>query len=188
MEFLEALETLDATLFLTINGLSDAGWADAFMLFCSKKPVWIPLYLFLGYLFYNRFGAKNMIWVLLGAGVLVMITDRGSVLFFKDVFQRFRPCHNANLVDQVNLVAGKCGGQFGFISSHAANVFGLASFVGGLFRWSKHTFWVFLWAAVVSFSRIYLGVHYPFDVLVGAFYGLLVGIIVSKILLRSFKQ
>lgn len=117
--------------------------------------------------------------------------DRISVMAFKDVFQRFRPCHNPDIASLVHLVDG-CGGKFGFVSSHAANSFALALFTGLLLR--KHYKYILpimlFWAALVSYSRIYVGVHYPGDILGGAILGTVIGIFVywlMKIVNKRFN-
>lgn len=98
---------------------------------------------------------------------------------------RLRPCHNPDIANLVHIVDGHCGGQFGFVSSHATNTFALAFFVGSLLK--KHISWLLplllVWAGIVSYSRIYLGVHYPGDVLCGA----LLGVIIAKFVLVTFK-
>jgi undecaprenyl-diphosphatase len=97
------------------------------------------------------------------------------VLLFKDTFQRLRPCHEPVLEGLVHIVKGKCGGMYGFVSSHAANCF-YATVISGLFvrkKWFSIS--MICWAALISYSRIYLGVHYPGDVICGATFGALVG-------------
>ena len=96
---------------------------------------------------------------------------------FKNNFERLRPCHEASLADIIHTVRDKCGGHYGFISSHASNSFALAVFLSGFIRRRYRYFplFILIWASVVSYSRIYLGVHYPFDVIVGAIFGSLLG-------------
>jgi len=121
--------------------------------------------------------------MLLGVGVLILISDQLSVHAFKEVFQRYRPCHNLEIMTQVHLIDGRCGGKFGFISSHASNCFALAVFVGLLLK-PNYKFILpalLFWAALVGYSRIYVGVHYPLDILAGAIFGGIVGWIVYKI-------
>jgi undecaprenyl-diphosphatase len=105
--------------------------------------------------------------------VVFAITDLASVHLFKNVFLRLRPCHEPALSGLVHLVNNRCGGSYGFVSSHAANTFGLAIMVLLLFK--KLNPWIgygmVIWAAMVSYSRIYLGVHYPGDILGGALLG-----------------
>ena len=103
--------------------------------------------------------------------------DQISVKLFKDVFERLRPCHNPMITDMVHTLHGKCGGQFGFVSSHATNSFALAIFSGLLLR-SRYKYILLImlfWAACVSYSRVYVGVHYPGDILGGAILGSVVG-------------
>ena len=113
-------------------------------------------------------------------GLLFLIGDQSSVKLFKDVFERLRPCHNPEITDLVHTLYGKCGGQYGFVSSHATNSFALAIFSGFLLK-SKYKYilpLMLLWAALVSYSRIYVGVHYPADILGGMILGSIVGILV----------
>lgn len=132
------------------------------------------------------------LFVCLFIGILILISDKISVLLFKDIFERLRPCYNPEIVQQVHTIDGYCGGQFGFVSSHAANSFALAIFSGFLFK-NYYKFMLLimlLWAALVSYSRIYVGVHYPGDILVGAILGSSIGIFVfwlMRVVNRQFN-
>jgi undecaprenyl-diphosphatase len=108
----------------------------------------------------------------------ITLADQISVKCFKFVFERLRPSHNPEIKNQVNILNGYRGGQFGFVSSHAANTFALAAFTTRLFRNRYFAWFIFIWAAVVSYSRIYLGVHYPLDILGGAILGMILGYLV----------
>jgi undecaprenyl-diphosphatase len=110
--------------------------------------------------------------------LVVTLADQISVKAFKEVFERLRPCHTPELQDIVHLVKNKCGGKYGFVSSHAANTFGVAFFLSLFFKNRNFSIFIFIWASVVSYSRIYLGVHYPFDVLGGAALGAVIGYLV----------
>ena len=113
---------------------------------------------------------------------MVLLSDQGSVQFFKESFQRLRPCHTAELRSQLILVSGKCGGQFGFISSHASNVSALAVLVIYLLRKSSGWWYLMLiWAVSVSIIRVYLGVHYPTDIIAGSLFGAFIGYLSAKI-------
>ena len=102
----------------------------------------------------------------------------------KPFFERLRPCHNPSIASLVHLVEG-CGGKYGFASSHAANAFGLATACWLFLRsWSHYFIWGFLWAVVVSYSRIYMGVHYPLDILVGAF----IGVVLAWLVYQSYQR
>ncbi len=167
---LENLVTLDKDLFLFLNGLHSEAM-DPVMWWISGKITWWPFYLLLlGFLTWTR--KWQMIPLLIFIALSLTVTDQTSVHLFKEVFERLRPCHNPELQGLVHIVNNKCGGQFGFVSSHAANSFGIAMLLAMVIR--RKWFWVliFFWAALVSYSRIYLGVHYPVDILGGGILGM----------------
>ncbi len=170
---MEALIDFDQALFLFLNGLHHP-FMDEVMWYVTKTTTWIPFYAFLLYLAFKQLGPKAMYAFIPAIVVVIVMADQGSVQLFKNVFQRWRPCHEPVLEGLVHSVRNKCGGEWGFISSHASNTFGLAGFLG-LTLTKKLGKWMLLWAAVVSYSRIYLGVHYPGDILGGALFGLLCG-------------
>ncbi len=175
---IEFLENIDRKLFLLINGCH-SDFADFFFFWVSNKFTWIPFYVLLLILCIRVL--KNKWWLLLlFIPLLITATDQVSVQLFKNVFLRFRPCQNLELKDSVHLVNGYCGGMYGFISSHAANSFGLATFIWLILRRKYHYwFWILFigYAELISYSRIYLGAHYPADVFVGALVGLAAGTI-----------
>ena len=175
---IEFLENIDRKLFLLINGCY-SDFADFFFYWVSNKYTWIPFYVLLLFLCIRIL--KNKWWLLLFfIPLLITATDQVSVHLFKNVFLRFRPCHNLELKDVVHLVNGYCGGKYGFVSSHAANSFGLATFIWLILRRNyRYWFWILFvgYAGLIGYSRIYLGVHYPADVAVGALVGVAAGII-----------
>ena len=174
----ETLVKWDTHLFLFLNGLHSPFW-DSIMLFASGKLTWLPLYFLLLYFIARTYKWKTL-WWLLAIAIVIVVADQISVSAFKNVFQRLRPCRTPELTGLIHLV-GNCGGKYGFVSSHAANTFGVAVFLSLLFRNKLATYGLLFWAAFVSYSRIYLGVHYPGDVICGAILGLGVGISVWSI-------
>tara|TARA_B110000503_G_scaffold136680_1_gene219482 strand:- start:1750 stop:2313 length:564 start_codon:yes stop_codon:yes gene_type:complete len=172
------LEHWDRQLFLFLNGFHSES-LDFIMWHVSGKLQWIPLYLFLLFILTKKYGKS--IWVILVATALVVtLADQFSVKLFKEGFERWRPCHNLDLKEMVHLVNNKCGGRFGFVSSHAANSFATAGLLG-LFLNRKALGLLLIWASIVSYSRVYLGVHYPSDILGGAILGLIVAFLVHRI-------
>ncbi|AXE17055.1 phosphatase PAP2 family protein [Runella rosea] len=168
---LHQIQEIDTHLFLTLNGLH-THWADTIMYWVTQRNTWIPLYaLLIIWLIwkYNQ-RAAGMIGALI---LTIIIADQTASGLLKPFFERLRPCHVLYLQDKLHLVVEDCGGRYGFASSHAANSFGLAMalylLVGKKHPWI--TWFFFPWAAAVSYSRIYVGVHYPFDVAVGACIG-----------------
>lgn len=182
MSFIDHLIVFDQKLFLFLNGLHDSH-LDEVMRIISTTGVWIPFYAVLVLLIIKKY--KKESWIpLLTIAVLILICDQFASGLMKPLFLRLRPCHEPNLENLTYMPFG-CGGQYGFISSHAANTFGLAMFVWLLFK-NQSYYWalMFVWAFVVSYSRIYLGAHYPADVLAGG----LSGILWAKLLFGGIKK
>jgi undecaprenyl-diphosphatase len=179
MGIIESIKQIDTELFLYLNSKHNV-FFDVVMNWASHKLFWIPLYVFFLYLAYRYYGKK--VWmVALVAAIAIILSDQISTQGFKHVFLRYRPCHNLLIQSQIHL-NGNCGGMYGFVSSHAANTFALAILLFLLFK-NKIKFFglfIFSWAAFVSYSRIYNGVHYPADIVGGAILGGFVGLAMFK--------
>ncbi len=178
---MEALSTIDSDLFLFLNGLH-ADWMDGVMVLITQMWVWLPLYLLLIYWTVKQYG-KRCWWIFLAVALVVLCSDQLSAHVCKPLFQRLRPCYNADLQGLIHLPKGIAGGQYGFVSSHAANTFAIAAFLTAALR--KNYKWMgialYLWAFISSYSRIYIGYHYPGDILCGAVLGILVGLTLWKV-------
>lgn len=166
----------DKELFLLLNGAGVESY-DAMWVFITKTKSAIPLFIFIIYLLVKKHGKKfwqGLILIL----IAVSLADLSSVHCFKNVFMRLRPSHEPELADQIRLLVSK-GGLYGFVSSHAANFFAIAGIVSALFSEKKHIpYLLYTWAAVVAYSRIYVGKHYFLDIAGGA----LLGIFIAKLL------
>lgn len=167
------IEQLDQQLLLFINSLNTPFW-DKVMYTLSGKVIWAPLYLAI--LIYIGMKYKRKFWVILLFIILaVAMADQFSVQLFKNIFHRVRPCHEPSLQGMLHLVKGECGGLYGFVSSHASNSFNVALLSLMFIRKRWYTVSIIAWASVIGFSRIYLGVHYPGDVICGSMLGALIG-------------
>ena len=170
---IDSIKYWDEQLFLYLNQ-QHTSWLDPIMLALTGKFIWVPLYLFLLFVIIREYKTSS-VWYIIGLAIVILLADQFTSGFMKPYFERLRPCHDPRWAGTILNYSG-CGGLFGFASSHAANTFGLAAFLQRVgdkkITWFS---WLFLWAAIVSYTRIYLGVHYPADILAGAMVGILIG-------------
>jgi undecaprenyl-diphosphatase len=177
---MNALLELDSHLLLLLNYFHTEFW-DNFFWIVSSIQIWIPFYMMIIHVMIK--GQKVQSWIsILSLILLVVLCDQISTEVFKHGFERLRPTHDPLLKDFVKTVNNYRGGQFGFVSSHATNTMGLAVFSSLLFRNKAYSIFMVLWAILVGYSRIYLGVHFPGDIIGG----MLLGTIIAYLLYKAY--
>jgi len=189
---IEFIDSLDKEVLVWLNGFHNP-FMDTLMWYVSSAPFWIPFYIML-FVFllktrssiWPKFDYKQLAFVIVSISVAILLADQISSGFFKPFFGRFRPSHSPELEGLVHLLTNPDGeiykgGQYGFVSSHAANSFAIAWFVSSLIQLRKAWVIMIVWAVLVSYSRIYLGVHYPGDIIGGAIVGIVSGAIAAKL-------
>ncbi len=179
---LETLISWDYNLFELLYAKGESPF-ESFMRLLSEKWVWVPLYLLLIQQLLLKYGRQS--WLpILALVLLVICTDQLTSAWMKPYFARLRPCHDPEL--QFLSFWRRCGGQYGFASSHAANTMGLAVFINLMIP-KRSTIVLIVWAVLVAYSRVYLGVHFPLDILAGMGIGALMATLVWRIV-RSLLQ
>lgn len=173
------LADIDKVLMVTLN--HDGGpCADRFWKTISSNMAWVPVGAALLFsLAYYRKSILISVLIVVGIALTVLLADQIASSFLKPYFCRFRPSHNEEICNLLHYVGSYRGGRFGFVSSHSANAFGVLAFLAPVLRHKATTIVLFIWACMVVYSRIYLGVHYPGDIVAGAILGVTVGTGVS---------
>ena len=182
---IDYLNHIDHSLFLFLNGKNNL-FFDDLMYEVTASLAWIPLYLFFLYFIFRQYRWKTIIIVVM-TGLMILVSDQLANLA-KDIFQRLRPSHEPGLT--VHLVKAYKGGLYGFYSSHASNTFSIAVFLI-VMTWNRFK-WIGMialpWALLMSYTRIYLGVHFPGDILAGILMGCLIGYFFGRGTLKIFKK
>jgi undecaprenyl-diphosphatase len=175
---LEKILSIDTELFIFLNGLGSEKY-DGFWLIITKQTSWIPLFVFLLYLILKKLGTKQTLYLMLFVAVLIVVSDQTANVF-KNGFQRLRPCSNPEINSFIRIV--KSSETFSFFSGHATNSMGVATFLYLIFRKDYKYFWlIFLWPLIFAYSRIYLGLHYPIDIICGYLCGAILGFFMFKL-------
>lgn len=177
---MDELIAFDKSLLLSWNG-SDSLFLDGFMWMYSSTWMWVPLALYLLFLFFSNNDIRNVIVLLVLVALLFVASDRISSGLIKPFFLRLRPTHDPEIGTFIDTVRNYRGGMYGFVSSHSANAFAIWSFTALLFKNYAYSLVMLLWALLLGYSRIYLGVHFPGDVFCGALLGIAIGVIFYRV-------
>jgi membrane-associated phospholipid phosphatase len=183
-----SLKEADRALLYLINKKLSVPALDAVMLLLRNQYTWIPLYLFFLLFFY--FNCRKYLLPIVALSLVTFaITDFTSASLIKPFVARLRPCQDTTLGFNINNLAG-CGGIFGMPSSHAANHFGLATFWFTVIKSTVNQkwFWLLVWAFIICYAQVYVGVHFPGDVIVGALLGVAVGSLTSWLFVKRMVQ
>jgi len=164
---------LERNLFFSLNGSNSTFW-DHFFYMYTNPWTWMIFYLCFLWVFTYRKNWREIVCILVAIGVLILLTDQLSSGLFKPLFHRYRPTHHPDFMNQVKILFNYRGGNYGFISGHATNSFGLATFLTLIFRNKLFAWTIFLFAFLTAYSRIYIGVHFISDVVAGAIVGVLI--------------
>lgn len=177
--------SFDTELLVFLNNLGSEKY-DGLWLMITKQANWLPLFILLLYVIFKKLGTKQTLYLLLFVAILLLFTDQICNLF-KNGFQRLRPCNNPEINTKIRVV--KLSNSYSFFSGHAANSMAVATFLYLKFKKEyKHLWLLFLWPLVFAYSRIYLGLHFPGDIIAGYFFGSLFGFIIFKFYQLAQKE
>jgi membrane-associated phospholipid phosphatase len=183
----QRLDEWDKWLFLKLNREWTNPFFDAVLPYFRDAYFWTPLYLFILVFIAINYGKTGFWWSLVFI-CTVALTDMIGAKVFKDGIERLRPCGDPFFSDQVRLLLKQCSGSYSFVSNHAANHFGLATFIFITFRgvFKNWTYLAFLWGLCIAYAQVYVGVHYPLDVLGGGVLGILVGTLTGIFFIKKW--
>jgi membrane-associated phospholipid phosphatase len=188
-KMLETLIRIDIFLFRIINSDLSNQYFDLIMPIVRNKLTWVPLYLLVALvLIYTK--KKHAFYIITGAVVCVGFTDIVSSHVLKELFERTRPCLHTYLFSDVKLLLSNCSQGYSFPSSHAANHFAMAVFIS-ILMYKQSKIWVYAsltWAALIGFAQIYVGVHFPADIIFGMFIGSLIALFVSNFTINFIEK
>ncbi|KAB1067120.1 phosphatase PAP2 family protein [Tamlana haliotis] len=184
---IEELIKYDTELFLFLNNLGTPAW-DNFWLVVTDKLTFVPLYALLLYLIYKKLGLKSLLIMVVVIALMITFTDQITNVF-KRGFQRLRPCGEPSIADQVRFIAVRCG-KYGFFSGHSSNSMAAAIFAGLMLKpYYKYLMLILIvWSLMVAYSRVYVGVHYPLDLLCGLTFGVIAGVLFYYIAQFALKR
>jgi len=176
---METLLQIDKELLIWFNSSHSPFW-DTIMMFFTRIEFWIPFYILTAYQIF-KYKGKEAWWWLIGLSLLILFSNLISTYLFKNILQRLRPSHEPSLSGIVNLVKMYAGDKFGFVSSHATVVFAFAIYTSKLFKNNVYTLFITIWSLLIVYTRLYLGLHYPGDILGGIALGLGLGYFFNRI-------
>ncbi len=184
---MEELIKYDQELFLVLNNLGNSTW-DEFWLFITNKYSFIPMYAILLYLIYYKMGARAALLAVLVVALMITFTDQITNVF-KHSFERLRPCREIGVMENMRFIAVRCG-RYGYFSGHSSNSMAAAVFAGLLLKpyFKKLIYILLFWSFLVAYSRIYVGVHYPLDIISGLLFGAISGLLFYKLYRYLYQQ
>ena len=187
-QLIQFLVRVDKSIFIFINSTLHRNWLDGLMVLMRNPYTWVPLYLYLMYRVY-KLEPKILLPFLIASLATFAITDYSSASIIKPLVGRLRPCFDYTLINHIRIVDG-CGGRYSFPSSHASNHFGLAAvwYWMILFLKKEKWNWVWWWAGIICFAQVYVGKHFPMDMVGGAILGLTAGTMIAKLFEYWYKR
>lgn len=189
ISFWQSVENWDRELLISLNNNLANPVFDTILPFFRDSVFWAPLYLFLMAFIFLNFGRKGMWWSI-GFVATVALADLVGTYGFKETIQRIRPCNDPMTLDQIRMLLKRCPGGYSFLSNHAANHFGLATFMVLTFKpiFKNWVYLLYTWALFISFAQLYVGVHYPLDLLAGALLGTMAGYLMASVYHFNFGK